>query len=137
MKTSNKAVSKGIGDESIEEKVPARILNLGLDLHYRQVTAGMQEDGGRIKPLGKICYERFVVQKKLAEGWEIHSCYEAGASGYWLHRDLVQWELKTWSWRPSRWTREARSKRAIGVMGCNYVMRWIVIYRARIKRSAW
>jgi hypothetical protein len=65
---SNKSVSKGIGDESIKEKVPARILNLRLDLHYRQVTAGMQEDGGRIKPMGKMCYERFVhwVQKKLA-----------------------------------------------------------------------
>jgi hypothetical protein len=35
----------------------------------------MQEDGGRIKPMGKMYYERFMhwVQKKLAEGWEIHS----------------------------------------------------------------
>jgi hypothetical protein len=67
---SNKSVSEGIGDESIQEKVAARILNLGLDLHYRQVTAGMQEDGGRIKPMGKMCYERFAhwVKKKLAEG---------------------------------------------------------------------
>ena len=91
MNTSNKSVSNGIGDESIEEKAATRILNLGLDLHYRQVTAGMQEDGGRIKPQGKMCYERFAhwVQKRLAEGWEIHSCYEAGASGYWLHRELV------------------------------------------------
>jgi hypothetical protein len=59
MKNANKAVSNRIGDESIEEKAAARILNLGLDLHYRQVTAGMQEDGGRIKPQGKMCYERF------------------------------------------------------------------------------
>jgi hypothetical protein len=28
------------------------------------------------------------VQKKLDEGWEIYSCYEAGATGYWLHRQL-------------------------------------------------
>ena len=91
MNNTNKAVSKGIAEESTQVKAAARILKLGLDLHYRQVTAGMQEDGGRIKPTGKMCYQRFVnwVQKKLAEDWEIHSCYEAGASGYWLHRDLV------------------------------------------------
>jgi transposase len=28
------------------------------------------------------------VEKKLAAGWQIQSCYEAGASGYWLHRQL-------------------------------------------------
>src|ERR1700722_6665888 len=34
------------------------------------------------------------VGKKLAEGWEINSCYEAGASGYWLHRELVKLGVK-------------------------------------------
>ncbi|HXM25574.1 MAG TPA: hypothetical protein VN957_06100, partial [Chthoniobacterales bacterium] len=34
------------------------------------------------------------VEKKLKEGWEIHSCYEAGASGYWLHRELVAMGVK-------------------------------------------
>jgi len=34
------------------------------------------------------------VQKKLEEGWQIHSCYEAGASGYWLHRELVKMGVK-------------------------------------------
>src|SRR5271163_2280834 len=29
------------------------VLNLGLDVHYRQVTVAMQEDGGRIKAAGK------------------------------------------------------------------------------------
>jgi hypothetical protein len=29
------------------------------------------------------------VQKKLEEDWQIYSCYEAGASGYWLPRLLV------------------------------------------------
>ncbi|HYY28151.1 MAG TPA: hypothetical protein VE860_09420 [Chthoniobacterales bacterium] len=64
----NNAVSKGTGDESTQEKATARFLNLGLDLHYRQVTPGMHEDGGRIKPMGKMGYERFGdwVQKKLA-----------------------------------------------------------------------
>jgi hypothetical protein len=33
--------------------------------------------------LGWVC-------TKLEEGWRIDSCYEAGASGYWLHRELVE-----------------------------------------------
>jgi len=73
-----------------------RVLSLGLDAHYRQVTVAMQEDGGRIKAAGKMGYVDFLnwVGKKLAEGWEIHSCYEAGASGYWLHRELVKLGVK-------------------------------------------
>ena len=56
----------------------------------------MQEDGGRIKAAGKMSHEVFLnwVQKKLEEGWQIFSCYEAGASGYWLHRELVKMGVK-------------------------------------------
>ena len=69
-----------------------RVLNLGLDVHYRQVTVAMQENGGRIKSAVKMGHVDFLnwVQKKLQEGWQIYSCYEAGASGYWLHRELVR-----------------------------------------------
>jgi hypothetical protein len=34
------------------------------------------------------------VEKKRKEGWDIYSCYEAGASGYWLHRHLVALGVK-------------------------------------------
>ena len=56
----------------------------------------MQEDGGRIKAAGKMGHMDFLnwVQKKLQEGWQIYSCYEAGASGYWLHRELVKLGVK-------------------------------------------
>jgi transposase len=73
-----------------------RVLKLGLDTHYRQVTVAMQEDGGRIKAGGKMRHADFLnwVHKKLEESWEIYSCYEAGASGYWLHRQLEQMGVK-------------------------------------------
>ena len=73
-----------------------RVLHLGLDMHYRQVTVAMQENGGRIKAAGKISHVDFLnwVRKKVQEGWEIHSCYEAGACGYWLHRELVKLGVK-------------------------------------------
>ena len=73
-----------------------RVLKLGLDVHYRQVTVAMQEDGGRIKAAGKMSHAVFLnwVQQKLEEGWQIYSCYEAGASGYWLDRQLVELGVK-------------------------------------------
>ena len=87
--------SNGISAASLVNHVN-RVLNLGLDVHYRQVTVAMQEGGGRIKSAGKMGHVDFLnwVQKKLQEGWQIYSCYEAGASCYWLHRELVKLGVK-------------------------------------------
>ena len=78
------------GNERIELDLSEKILKLGLDLHYRQVTVAMQEDGRLVRPGGKMAYPDFLkwIKKKLAQGWQIYSCYEAGASGYWLDRKL-------------------------------------------------
>ena len=85
-------ISKGIGAEATQDKALGRVLKLGLDVHYRQVTVAMQEDGGRIKAAGKMNHGAFVdwIGTKLEKGWQLYSCYEAGASGYWLHRQLVE-----------------------------------------------
>jgi transposase len=96
MNKSNQTISSSGGSQASVAHSDDRVLKLGLDLHYRQVTVGMQEDGGRIKAVGKMGHEAFGswVKKKLAEGWQIHSCYEAGASGYWLHRQLEEVGVK-------------------------------------------
>src|SRR6202035_6047320 len=85
----------GISRENLFNDVTG-VLNLGLDDHYRQVTVAMQEDGGRIKSAGKMTHVAFLnwVRQKLAEAWEVNSCYEAGACGYWLHRELVKLGVK-------------------------------------------
>jgi transposase len=81
---------KSASNQARPEGTEARVLKLGLDVHYRQVTVAMQEDGGRIKVAGKMGHEHFEewVKRRQSEGWKISSCYEAGASGYWLHRVL-------------------------------------------------
>jgi transposase len=96
MKTNNAIVSDRDSKEARVGRAGDRVLRLGLDLHYRQVTVAMQEDGGRIKGVGKLSHQAFGnwVDKKIAEGWLIESCYEAGASGYWLHRQLVKLGVK-------------------------------------------
>ena len=130
MNTKTKlSVSDRESNLAIEFNHGKRVLNLGMDTHFRQVTAGMQEDGGRIKAAGKMSYPLFLawVQKKLDEGWEIYSCYEAGATGYWLHRQLEQMASRTWWWCPRRWVKEARSKRPISAMPGSCAIHWIVI----------
>jgi transposase len=79
----------------VEEKCN-RVLKLGLDVHYRQVTVAMQEEAGAIKAVGRMGHEGFGnwVERKSKAGWDIYSCYEAGASGYWLHRELEQLGIK-------------------------------------------
>jgi hypothetical protein len=47
-----KQTSEVISGESLVKEL-SRVLNLGLDVHYRQVTVAMQEDGARIKAAGK------------------------------------------------------------------------------------
>jgi hypothetical protein len=51
--------SEVISRESLVNELN-RVLNLGLDVHYRQVTVAMQEDGGRIKAAGKMSYVDFL-----------------------------------------------------------------------------
>ena len=69
MKESIQAVSKETRDEATQDKAQVRALKLGLDVHYRQVTVAMQEDGGRIKAAGKMSHEAFLdwVRTKLEE----------------------------------------------------------------------
>src|SRR5258708_17851734 len=91
MKKKTKAVSDGEQDQASERRSTSKArVKLGLDMHYRQVTVTMQEEDGPIKALGKMSHDGFShwVEKKLQAGFELYSCYEAGASGYWLHRDL-------------------------------------------------
>jgi len=90
-KLTGKSIEQGSGEGKCN-----RVLKLGLDMHYRQVTVAMQEEAGAIKAVGRMGHDGFEhwVERKREAGWEIYSCYEAGASGYWLHRDLEQMGVK-------------------------------------------
>ena len=112
-----KQTSEIISREGLVNNVH-RVLNLGLDVHYRQVTVAMQEDGGRIKSAGKMGHPVFLnwVGKKLEEDWEIYSCYEAGASGYWLHRKLVELGVKNLVVVPKAMGRGGKKQSLISAM---------------------
>jgi transposase len=65
-------------------------IKLGLDLHAETIVAVRIIENGAPQPAQKFVPARFVewvkTQQRLAQ--EVHSCYEAGSLGYWLHREL-------------------------------------------------
>ena len=112
MTKNNRSLSVAGDQPASAERGSRGVLKLGLDMHYRQVTVAMQEESGPIKAVGKLSHDRFGawVEKKLAQGWEVYSCYEAGASGYWLHRDLVELGVKNLVVAPKAMGRDKRQK---------------------------
>jgi hypothetical protein len=75
------------------------VLKLGLDLHYRQVTLAMQEDGGRIKAGGKMSYGFSELgPKEVGRGLADLQLLRSGSQrllvGYWLDRELVALGVK-------------------------------------------
>jgi hypothetical protein len=57
-----------LGHERIELDLSEKILKLGLDLHYRQVTVAMQEDGRLVRPGGKMAYPDFLKMDQKEAG---------------------------------------------------------------------
>ena len=56
---NKETLSKDIISAASVVNCDQRVLSLGLDVHYRQVTVAMQEDGGRIKAAGKMGHVDF------------------------------------------------------------------------------
>jgi transposase len=73
-------------------KAKPQVIKLGLDLHARQVTECRQLDGSTPKPTQKWDPWELLnqVEEWIQAGSQVYSCYEAGACGYWFHRELVQ-----------------------------------------------
>ena len=68
------------------------VIKLGLDLHARQVMEYRQLDGSTPKPPQQWEPKKLLAQVEawVQAGIKVYSCYEAGACGYWFHRELVK-----------------------------------------------
>jgi transposase len=68
------------------------VIKLGLDLHARQVMECRQLDGSTPKPPQQWEPKKLLAQVEawVQAGIKVYSCYEAGACGYWFHRELVK-----------------------------------------------
>ena len=66
-------------------------IKLGIDAHSKWYYVARQLDGATPQPVQKMEFEGLLhfVAKQQGLAREVHTCYEAGAFGYHLHRKLV------------------------------------------------
>lgn len=83
----------------------AMMMKLGIDLHAADAVVCRQEGGQVPKPAVRMSVEGLVeqVEQWRKDGWEVHSCYEAGPCGYGLHRQLTAKGATNLVVVPRRW----------------------------------
>jgi len=80
------------------------ICKLGLDVHAASIMVARQLEGLNPQPAQKFTPARLVqwVQEQVNKGYEVISCYEAGPTGYWLHRQLTEMGVTNYVVCPTR-----------------------------------
>ncbi len=80
-------------------------IKLGVDVHADSYRVVRQIDDATPQPAQKMTPEDFLkfAAKQLTLAGEVHSCYEAGAFGYALHRALLKMGVKNIVVRPQNW----------------------------------
>jgi transposase len=68
------------------------ICKLGLDVHAKSIVVACQMGGSNPKRPQRFTPEAFLswVQELIKRGYQTISCYEAGPTGFWLHRFLTR-----------------------------------------------
>jgi len=67
------------------------LCKLGIDTHAQSIMVARQIEGMTPQPPQKFAPGKFLpwVKKQIEAGYKVVSCYEAGPTGFWLHRELV------------------------------------------------
>src|SRR6266567_5467968 len=80
------------------------ICKLGLDCHAVSIMVARQVDGLNPQPPQKFTAGKFLawVEQQLQKGYQVFSCYEAGPTGYWLHRKLERLGVTNYVICPTR-----------------------------------
>lgn len=91
MKTNqlNSHTSQASGEQVAAKQYS--VLKLALDVHADSVVVVQQIENSQLQPPQRMSVEKFLawVSKPLSQAQRVVSCYEAGPTGYWLHRQLV------------------------------------------------
>jgi transposase len=66
------------------------LCKLGIDTHAHTIMVSRQLDGMTPQPPQRFSVSQFLpwVKKQVEQGYQVVSCYEAGPTGFWLHREL-------------------------------------------------
>lgn len=87
--TNNNLREKNSTPSPVESK---KICKLGIDTHAATITVCRQIDGANPQRPQRFPVADFLpwVKQMVLEGYQVFSCYEAGPTGYWLHRALEE-----------------------------------------------
>ena len=85
-------------------KIAKTICKLGLDVHAVSIMVARQLEGLNPQPPQKFTPGRFLewVKGQVAKGFQVISCYEAGPTGFWLHRKLTEMGVTNYVVCPTR-----------------------------------
>lgn len=80
------------------------ICKLGLDCHAASIVVARQLEGLNPQPAQKFTVIKFLgwVEGQVKKGYQVISCYEAGPTGYWLHRKLEKLGVTNYVVCPTR-----------------------------------
>jgi len=80
------------------------ICKLGLDAHAASIMVARQLDGANPQRPQRFTVPKFLewVAEQLKQGYQVISCYEAGPTGYWLHRKLEELKVTNYVVCPSK-----------------------------------
>jgi transposase len=80
------------------------VCKLGIDTHAASIMVARQLDGAAPQPAQRFSVEAFLgwIKKQVEAGYQVVSCYEAGPTGYWLHRKLESLGVKNYVVCPTR-----------------------------------
>jgi transposase len=69
----------------------ADVVKIGIDVHAKFVVATRQFDGSKAQPSQKFLTGDLLkwIKKQFALARKVVTCYEAGPTGFWLHRELI------------------------------------------------
>jgi transposase len=99
MKTKTEKVTQTSANETSKT-----ICKIGLDVHAASIMVVQQIDGMNPKPPQRFSPQAFLdwIQEQVKKGFKIISCYEAGPTGYWLHRKLTEYGVTNYVVCPTR-----------------------------------
>jgi transposase len=83
----------------------AKSIKLGIDVHAQSYRVVRQIDNATPQPAQKFTPKAFLLwaKKQLSQAEAVYSCYEAGPSGYSLHRALEAMGVHNVVVRPQNW----------------------------------
>ena len=97
-------------DRSLAQAKEKPIVKFGLDVHADQITVCRMQEGSLPQPAQKMSPQKALswIIGHVEDGLKVHSCYEAGPCGFWLHRALVAQGVVNVVVAPQRWDTQGK-----------------------------